>query len=85
MTHEMAKEKQCEDLQTQVDRLTFLLHSFYDPEAPFGFHNIEPSLSEKMVKVSNPGLLEGSCGILLTLSSLSNSSSNWHLPLLIHA
>lgn len=85
LTYEMSKEKGCEDLSLHVENLKESLLAFYLPEAPWGFKDVESCLQGKTCKLNKPGFLEGSAGILMTLSSLTSPSFNWHLPLLIHA
>jgi hypothetical protein len=85
ITHEMSKEEGCEDLALKVQELSDLLMSFYRPEAPWGFKDVEACLQGKQCELNKPGLLEGTSGVILALSSLSNPAFNWHLPLLIHA
>jgi len=84
ITHEMSKESGCEDLVPRVDELGDTLLSMYQPQAPWGFKDVEIGRDGKACELNKPGFLEGTAGVILALSSLSESRSNWHLPLLIH-
>ncbi|WP_242678249.1 lanthionine synthetase C family protein [Neochlamydia sp. AcF84] len=84
ITHTMAQEEGCGDLFSKVNELKQILFSSYDPEAPFGFKDIEFCSQGGQAEVSKAGFLEGTTGVLLTLLSLSYPTSKWHLPLLIH-
>lgn len=85
ITHEMSKEKGCEDFALKVNALKELLLSFYRSEAPWGFRDVEVCRQGKWCEIDKPGFLEGAVGVILALSSISNSTFKWHLPLLIHA
>ncbi len=84
ITKEMSKEKECADLISDVEKLHKYLLSFYDPKRFFGFKAIEQIEPGKYVEIDKIGFLEGSAGILLTLLSISEHNSEWHLPLLIY-
>lgn len=85
ITHEMAKEEGCDDLHSKVNELEKILLSYHHSDFPLGFQDFEPCAKGGFIGVNNLGFLDGSVGILLTLLSLSDSKSTWHLPLLIHA
>lgn len=80
ITLEMAQEDGCKDLFPRVDQLQKILLSDYDPNALFGFKDKDHNNIEK----DNPGFLEGSTGILLTLLSIPDYNTKWALPLMIH-
>lgn len=84
ITAEMAKEDNCEDLIPKVNELKNILLTYYQPDAPFGFKNIELCPNQSYAEVSKICLLEGSIGILLTLLTLPDPKPQWHLPLMIH-
>lgn len=84
ITHEMAKEDGCEDLHVRVSELKETLLSFYHPDSPWGFKDVEPCRHGKSCELNKVGFLEGATGVLLTLISLSDAGTRWHLPLLIH-
>lgn len=83
VTCEMAREPECSDLQSNVETLHQILLTYYNPEHPFGFQDVEPCLSGGYALVNKPGFLEGSTGVLLTLLTVKDTQSRWHLPLLI--
>jgi len=85
LTNEMSREDGCSDLNYFVNMLRKKLLTTYNPDAPFGFSDVDFNQNNKHVLVNKPGLLEGSAGILLTLLSVSNTSLKWHLPLMISA
>lgn len=84
ITHMMSKEAGGEDLAVRVEELKEILLSYYNPEAPWGFKDVEFTRKGKRCEVNKPGFLEGSAGIVLTLLTLSQEMPKWHLPLLIH-
>lgn len=83
ITHEMAQEEGGEDLSVKVDMLKQSLLNFYNTDFPFGFKSVQYTKKGIAVQVNDPGFLEGTAGILLTLLHLSSSNNTWHLPLLI--
>lgn len=86
IAHLMSQEEGCDDLQTRVEELNKMLLSYYDPEVPFGFQDIEPCKQGGTANVSKVGLLEGVSGVLLTLLTINSTTTpKWYLPFLIHA
>lgn len=81
ITQLMAQDSQASELIEKVDFLEDLLWSYYNPEFPFGFKDLEPSKNGNYVGIDRAGFLEGASGVLLAL--LNNSQSRWHAPLLI--
>lgn len=84
ITAEMVKEDNCEDLIPKISELQNALLSYYQPDAIFGFKDIELCPDNTYAELNKICLLEGSIGILLTLLTLSDSRSQWQLPLMIH-
>lgn len=84
-TNEMIKEEGYDDLKKNSIELQKRLISFYKPLSPFGFKNLEPNSKGELIELDNPGFLEGSSGIIMTLLLSSDPNANWHLPFLIHA
>lgn len=83
ITNEMSKEAGFEDLKVNVLELEKILLSYYNPDYSFGFKTLEVCTDGRIAQVSDPGLLEGTAGILLTLLHISNPSSKWHLPFML--
>jgi hypothetical protein len=82
IAQEMSREEGCEDFAVKVGELKEILLSFYKPDAPWGFKDVEACRQGKSCEINKPGFLEGTAGILLTLLA---SHSKWHLPLMIYA
>lgn len=82
ITSAFSKEKDCNDLVVQVDRLKKLLLSQYNPIFPLGFKDLDFREGE-LFCVTKLGLLEGTIGILLTLLTLHDSKHQWSIPFLI--
>ncbi len=85
ITCAMAQEKECEDLVYKVNELEQMLLSFYNPDFPFGFKDVEQCKQGGEAQISKVGYLEGTTGVLLTLLNPSSHQSQCHLPFLIHA
>lgn len=84
ITYEMSKEAGCEALVPKIALLKDLLLKLYQPEAPWGFKDVEIGPQGTAYLLDKPGFLEGTVGIVLTLLSITETKSNWHLPLMIH-
>jgi len=84
ITLEMSKEMGCEDLKQRVDELYQILVTSFDPQAPFGFKDIEQCRNGGSVALNKAGFLDGSAGVALTLLSLEDRNLRWYLPLMIH-
>ncbi len=83
ITHLMARDTKSYFLQSQVDRLTNILLSYYDTSFPFGFKHFELMKTKGFATINRADLLEGASGILLSLFSLNAKHYSWHLPFLI--
>lgn len=83
ITHSLAQQTGEQDLKVHVRTLTKTLYDYHQPDAPFGFHNYEPTKDGSFAKINKMDILEGAVGILLTLLTVENSVSWWHAPFLI--
>jgi len=84
ITHLMAVDCQSSVLKTHVHKLQDLLLSKYSSTVSLGFKALEPMRSSNdFAYIDRCDLLEGVSGILLTLLSLHQKHSFWHLPFLI--
>ena len=81
ITDAMANDLKTQDLMSQVEQLQQLLLANYQPNAPFGYQDLQLAESGKWQAVNSPGLLEGTAGVLLTLLM---PKTKWHLPFLIN-
>jgi lantibiotic biosynthesis protein len=84
LTHAMTLDTGCDKLLKKVDELKERVLAYYQPSADFGFTDFEPCKKGGYFMANNPGYLEGAAGVYLTLLSMKNKPSNWHLPLLIN-
>lgn len=67
-------------LESMRDRLIRSILDMYEPEALFGYYDI----NEKFEKVNDPGFLNGNAGIALVLASLiSDENPKWDSVLVI--
>ncbi len=57
--------------------------TFYNPDHPFGFSDIEWSKKGQPIVVHKPGFLEGASGLLLAILSEHKPDSKWNLPLML--
>ncbi len=78
----MQGESECDFIEIQglkqrvIDR--------YDPLSLFGFHDLREKKDATPYRVSNPGFLDGSIGVALTLLSLEREDlPNWDLPFML--
>ncbi|MCH9627250.1 MAG: hypothetical protein S4CHLAM2_08850 [Chlamydiales bacterium] len=78
MLHDCEKEV----LRSATTDLQAQLISSYNPNAVFGYRDLEPNKKGILTEVDRIGLLEGAIGTLLTLH---DSLGDWRLPFLIHA
>lgn len=83
IAHLMGKETQDAKLQKQAKDLEKRVWDFYQPEAPFGFPDLNPQKGGGFAFLNKAGLLEGADGVLLTLLTVSGHRSSWHYPFLV--
>ncbi len=67
----------------RVQKLTDYLLSFYNPELPFGFRDINLSKEGERIGLDKIGLLEGASGVLLTLLAVTTGECEWNLPFML--
>jgi hypothetical protein len=72
----MAKDEENQISVQSIAELVHYIEESYDPNAPFGFRDIE-SNGEKSHQLNKAGLLEGVTGVLLPLLSLSSVEEPW--------
>ena len=80
----MALEEGGEALAPNIEDLEDQIVSSYNPAAPFGFEDPERDQHPQRSKMSVPGYLEGTTGILLSLLPLTKTKNPWYVPLMIH-
>lgn len=79
LTH-FANRVPATQFRSEVDRITTHLLEAYDNRAPFGFVTTDT----KGLTQDDPGLLEGSAGVVLTLlATISSESPHWSRAFLI--
>ncbi|MGM1035907.1 MAG: lanthionine synthetase C family protein [Bacillota bacterium] len=72
----MVKDEENQFSVQSIAELVHYIEESYDPNAPFGFRDIE-SNGEKSHQLNKAGLLEGVTGVLLPLLSLSSVEEPW--------
>ncbi len=82
ITKSMLHDCEKEVLRSATTDLQAQLISSYNPNAVFGYRDLEPNKKGILTEVDRIGLLEGAIGTLLTLH---DSLGDWRLPFLIHA
>lgn len=71
MTVRMAEDTKDVRLQVYLDKLVDRLVSFYNPNHPLGFRDVE-MMGGEVREIDKAGLLEGSAGVALALLSMSS-------------
>lgn len=84
ITWQMAKDSRLPDLMEQVPAIEEILLEYYQSKHPFGFKDYDLTKTGTYAHLDKVDLLEGACGILLTLLSLEHEVSWWHAPFLIN-
>ncbi|MDN3505920.1 MAG: lanthionine synthetase C family protein [Simkaniaceae bacterium] len=81
ITESMERSLGCKELLLPIEKLRKQLVDSYNPDALFGFRDLQLNEAGQLVEVDSATLLEGAAGILLVLL---NRNSSWHLPFLVN-